>query len=172
MLTEAVPSVSGRILDLGCGYGIVGIYLKLRSPDVQVTFSDVSEEAVRCTEENLKRNGITGCSVIRSNGFENIPADERFDVILSNPPYHTDFSIAKEFIEKGYRHLATGGIMFMVTKRLDWYRNKLSSVFGGVKIRERDGYYIFIAEKRAARKSMDRNKGGLSKKLERKYGKR
>ena len=69
MLTEAVSSARGRILDLGCGYGIVGIYLKLRSPDVQVTFSDVSEEAVRCTEDNLKRNGITGCSVIRSNGF-------------------------------------------------------------------------------------------------------
>ena len=72
-----------------------------------------------------------------------------FDLILSNPPYHTDFKVAKTFIEKGFNRLRIGGKMFMVTKRKDWYKNKLISIFGGVKIYEEDGYFIFEAQKRA-----------------------
>jgi len=62
----------------------------------------------------------------------------------------------------------------MVTKRLDWYRNKLSSVFGGVTVKEKDGYYVFLAEKRGSRtpKKEKKNEQILSKKLQRKYGKK
>ena len=57
----------------------------------------------------------------------------------------------------------------MVTKRLDWYKNKLTSVFGGVKVYEIDGYYVFIAEKRRqAVKEKEKKTGDLSKKLQRK----
>lgn len=58
----------------------------------------------------------------------------------------------------------------MVTKRLEWYKNKLTSVFGGVKVNEIDGYYVFVAEKRRynSNKPSD-NRKKLSKKLERKY---
>jgi 16S rRNA (guanine1207-N2)-methyltransferase len=72
-----------------------------------------------------------------------------FDCILSNPPYHTDFSVAKRFIEKGFNRLKPGGRMYMVTKRKEWYKNKFISVFGGVRIYEIDGYYVFEAEKRS-----------------------
>lgn len=71
--------------------------------------------------------------------------DNDFTLILSNPPYHTDFSVPKHFIEIGFKKLVLGGKLIMVTKRLDWYKNKLTSIFGGVKI---NGYYVFIAEKR------------------------
>ena len=69
-------------------------------------------------------------------------------MILSNPPYHTDFSVAKRFIEDGFKRLKVGGKMLMVTKRLDWYRNKLTSVFGGAMVYQEDGYFVFISEKR------------------------
>ncbi|NCU26429.1 methyltransferase, partial [Candidatus Nomurabacteria bacterium] len=73
-----------------------------------------------------------------------------YTLILSNPPYHTDFSVAKHFIEKGFNRLVLGGRMVMVTKRRDWYRNKFIAVFGGVSIREKDGYFVFAAEKRSS----------------------
>lgn len=61
--------------------------------------------------------------------------------------------------------------MIMVTKRLTWYKNKLSSVFGGVKVHEIDGYYVFIAEKRSNKKNkLSSSRKKLLKKLERKYG--
>ena len=171
MLSET-GEIRGNVLDLGCGYGIVGIYLKLRDPQINVMFTDIDSRAVMATERNIMINGLSGCEVRKSDGFSEIPQETRFDCILSNPPYHTDFSVAKNFIEGSYRHLVTGGTLYMVTKRLDWYRNKLTSVFGGVRVRERDGYYIFIAEKRIRKKTESRKNTGLSKKLERKYGKR
>jgi 16S rRNA (guanine1207-N2)-methyltransferase len=58
-----------------------------------------------------------------------------------------DFSVPKHFIEKGFNHLKIGGKLFMVTKRKEWYKNKLISVFGGVKIWEENGYYVFMAQK-------------------------
>ena len=59
-----------------------------------------------------------------------------------------DFSVPKHFIEMGYRKLVSGGKMVMVTKRSKWYNKKLTAVFGGVKMIEKDGYYIWVAEKR------------------------
>lgn len=77
----------------------------------------------------------------------NVPETD-FTLILPSTPYHTYFSVAKHFIENGFKKLAVGGKFITVIKSLDWYKNKLISVFGGVKIHEIDGYYVFIAEKR------------------------
>ena len=81
---------------------------------------------------------------------------------MSNPPYHTDFSVAKEFIEGSYKHLQKGGCLVMVTKRFEWYKNKIKSVFGGVRWTESNGYFVFRAEKRDFKKA-DKAKRGMSK---------
>ncbi|WP_408605614.1 methyltransferase [Bariatricus massiliensis] len=52
-----------------------------------------------------------------SDGFRNVP-DNDFTLILSNPPYHTDFSVPKHFIEVGFKKLVIGGKLIMVTKRI------------------------------------------------------
>ena len=65
-----------------------------------------------------------------------------------------------------------GGKLIMVTKRLDWYKNKLVSVFGGVKVYEINGYFVFLAEKRAESvKKRQKPPAKLSKKLQSKYKK-
>ena len=167
MLSAVEASPEDKILDLGCGYGIVGIYLAKLS-GAEVVMSDVSEDAVRLSEENLKLNGVTSARVVLSDGLSAVE-DKDFSLILSNPPYHTDFKVAKGFIENGFRKLKVGGRMIMVTKRLDWYKNKLISVFGGVRIKEIDGYYVFEAEKRTSERPVKVKKTNkLSKKLQRK----
>lgn len=75
-----------------------------------------------------------------------------------------------KFIEEGFRHLKAGGSTVMVTKRYDWYKNKLRFVFSGVKVIEEGGYYIVISQKRGVRKTKEGNKPKVSKKLRRKYG--
>jgi len=59
-----------------------------------------------------------------------------------------DFSVPKRFIEDSFKKLEIGGYMYMVTKRKKWYKNKLISVFGGVQIKEKDGYFVFISQKK------------------------
>ncbi len=172
MLSKVQVTEKDKVLDLGCGYGVVGVYVAKQIGGDHVVMSDVSEEALELTSGNLERNGLEKVRAVKSDGLKDIP-DNDFTLILSNPPYHTDFSVAKGFIEDGYKKLVPNGKLVMVTKRLTWYKNKLTSVFGGVKVFEQDGYYVFVAEKRIGqRKKETKNKQVLSKKLQRKYGRK
>jgi len=170
MLSQVEVTKEDKILDLGCGYGIVGILASKLVGCENVVMCDVSEDAVALSKDNAKRNNVENIKIILSDGLNNIE-EEGFTLILSNPPYHVDFSVPKGFIEQGYKKLLLGGKMYMVTKRKDWYKNKFISVFGGVEITELDGYFVFIAEKRIHKsknqivKTKDNN---LSKKLKRK----
>lgn len=155
-----------KVLDLGCGYGVVGIWAAHMIGAEKVVMSDVNIAALEMAAENIKVNNLDEIRIIHSNGFASIQ-DMDFTLILSNPPYHTDFSVAKGFIEGSYKHLRKGGWLVMVTKRFDWYKNKIQTVFGGVKWIESSGYYVFMAEKRIIKRRNIR-KGGMSKKLKRK----
>ena len=159
MIDEVNFENESKILDLGCGYGFVGILAAKIIGEDKVVMCDIDTEAVEMSKHNAVLNDVSNINIIQSDGLKNI-ADKDFSMILSNPPYHTDFSVAKHFIESGFYKLALNGKFIMVTKRLDWYKNKLSSVFGGVKVKEKNGYYIFISEKR---NMIDSNK--LKKKL-------
>ena len=139
-----------RVLDLGCGCGLVGILAAQLCGEENVVLSDIDPLAAAVAKANAARNGVGGVAVRVSDGFSGLD-QTGFDLILSNPPYQSDFSVAKGFIEKGFNRLALGGRMVMVTKRREWYRNKLSAIFGGVRIREIDGYFVFEAEKRDLR---------------------
>lgn len=149
MLSVVDFSAMDKVLDLGCGYGVVGILAaKLISP-TNVVMSDIDDESIEISRRNAELNGIFNMKIVKSDGFKNID-DKDFTLILSNPPYHSDFSIPKHFIEKGFNRLQIGGKMYMVTKRKEWYKNKLSAIFGGVRIHEIDGYFVFVAEKRTS----------------------
>ena len=159
---------SDKVLDLGCGYGVVGILAGKLIGEEKVVMCDISERAVEYAKKNAALNGVPHIDIRLSDGYENVEEND-FTLILSNPPYHADFSVPKNFIEGGFRKLAMGGKMVMVTKRLDWYKNKLISVFGGVKVQEIKGYYVFVAEKRSQMiKKKAKSVKGLSKKLQRK----
>ncbi len=149
MLSCAQFSAADKVLDLGCGYGVVGIYLARVIGSDRVTLCDVDPAAIRLARLNSKLNQVSGIRIIQSDGLSQID-DTGYTLILSNPPYHADFKVAKHFIEKGFNRLALGGKMLMVTRRKKWYKEKFISVFGGVRMTEKDGYYVFIAEKRSA----------------------
>ena len=137
-----------KVLDLGCGYGVVGILAAKIVGEENVVMLDIEEEAVKLAQKNASLNGVPGVKTIQSDGFTNL--DEKdFTLILCNPPYHTDFSVAKTFIEKGFNRLCIGGRMYMVTKRKEWYKNKLIAIFGGVQIWEINGYYVFMSIKKS-----------------------
>ena len=136
-----------RVLDLGCGCGVVGILAAKKCGAENVVLADIDPEAVAVARLNARRNGVSDVTCVVSDGLTRVDQTD-FDLILSNPPYQSDFAVAKRFIEKGFNRLKIGGRMLMVTKRLKWYKNRLSAIFGGVKVREIDGYFVFEAEKR------------------------
>ncbi|WP_234123642.1 class I SAM-dependent methyltransferase [Clostridium hydrogenum] len=147
----------GKVLDLGCGYGIVGILAAKTIGASKVVMLDKSSTAVEYAKENAKINGVPEVKIYESDGFKALN-EKDFTLILSNPPYHADFNVPKEFIEKGFNRLVMGGKMYMVTKRKDWYKNKLIAIFGGVKIWEIDDYFVFMAVKKSSQYGNIKNK--------------
>lgn len=150
MLSAVTLDPGQRVMDLGCGCGAVGVWAAKKCGEENVVMADVDPKAVEISRANACRNGVGGVKVVLSDGFDAVD-ETGFDWILSNPPYQSDFSVAKRFIEKGFNRLKLGGNMVMVTKRLEWYRNKLRAVFGGVEVHSIDGYYVFIAQRRSLR---------------------
>ncbi|HAJ77818.1 MAG TPA: class I SAM-dependent methyltransferase, partial [Clostridiales bacterium] len=78
-------TIYGDVLDIGCGYGVIGIVLSKLYPDIKITQSDVNETALMLTRNNIKVNNVNNIKkVVKSNAYENI--EENFDFIISNPP--------------------------------------------------------------------------------------
>ncbi len=149
MLSVVDFQQTDKVLDLGCGYGVVGILAAKIVGEDNVVMIDIDEDAIKLSKKNACLNNVSGIKILKSNGFANL--DEKdFTLILSNPPYHADFSVAKMFIEKGFNRLCIGGKMYMVTKRKKWYKNKLIAIFSGVKIWELNGYFVFMSIKKTS----------------------
>ena len=148
MLETRPVNADEKVLDLGCGAGWVGIYASKITGEDRVVMCDVSESAILYSKKNAHLNGVSP-KIVLSDGFVSL-SDTGFHVIYSNPPYQTDFKVAKHFIEKGFNRLLIGGEMVMVVKRRAWYENKLKAIFGGCRVFEKYGYFVFIAEKRSA----------------------
>jgi 16S rRNA (guanine1207-N2)-methyltransferase len=133
-------------LDLGCGYGVVGVYAAHLTDPSRVWLVDIDPLAIDFAKRNLRLNRVEGATVVRSDGF-NALTETGLTKILCNPPYHVDFSVPKHFIEKGFNRLSIGGTMLLVTKRDLWYRNKLRAIFGRVQVYQEASYFVFEANK-------------------------
>jgi 16S rRNA (guanine1207-N2)-methyltransferase len=150
MLSRVTFAPGDKILDLGCGYGVVGILAaKLIGADC-VHLLDSDPLAVATTLRNARANGVEGVHVVLSDGLDALDT-AGFTQILCNPPYHVDFAVPKRFIHKGFNRLAIGGRFWLVAQRDDWYRNKLRSIFGGVTVHDVAPYRVFEAIKRSSR---------------------
>ena len=147
MLARVPLGAQTKLLDLGCGYGLVGVYAAARIGPERVWMADNDPVAVACAARNLTLNGLAAAHVCLSDGVASVD-ESAFTLIVCHPPYHADFSVAKSFIEKGFNRLAVGGELWMVTRREPWYRNKLAAIFGGVQVYPDAGYFVFRAQKR------------------------
>ena len=159
MLSAVTFEPGQRVLDLGCGCGVVGLLAAKKCGAENVWLVDVDPLAVAIARENAQRNGVPQVTCLVSDGLSALDVTG-FDLILSNPPYQSDFRVAKGFIEKGFNRLKIGGRLMMVTKRRAWYENKLRAIFGGVKVREIDGYFVFEAQRRSLRYGRKDRKAG------------
>ena len=148
MLSSIRFEPDDKVLDLGCGYGPVGIYAATIIGAERVWMVDNDPIAIDFAAKNLALNGVQGANLVLSDGFRDL-RETNFTKILCNPPYHVNFSVPKHFIEKGFNRLVLEGSMYLVTKRKTWYYNKLRGIFGGARVREVDSYYLFEATKKS-----------------------
>jgi 16S rRNA (guanine1207-N2)-methyltransferase len=108
------PNVPTTILDLGCGYGPIGIILARLYPEAHVVMADRDLLAVRYARRNAMQNGQTNAEVVGSVGMESVP-DLPYDLIVSNIPAKIgDEAIEREFLLEPYQRLLPGGDYWFV----------------------------------------------------------
>ncbi len=147
MLSQVAWGQGKKILDLGCGYGVVGLVAAHYTQPENIYMLDNNPDALLCAQQNIRANQRDGIHVLCSDAYDELQ-ETGFDIILTNPPYHTDFQVPKKFIEKGFNRLKVGGTFYLVTRRRLWYEKKLVSIFGGTRLTEQEGYFVFQSEKR------------------------
>ena len=147
ILLENLPALSGKILDLGCGYGCIGVVLaKIYGENVEIVMSDVNGRALELAGRNAKKNGAN-VKIIKSDGFEDI--HENFDYIILNPPIHAGKSIIYKIYGEVYNHLNPNGKFFMVIQKKHGalsHREKLEEIFGKKNfsvLYSKKGFFVF-----------------------------
>ena len=102
-------------LDMGCGYGVIGLSMAKLAPSGKVYMIDKDFVAVEYAKKNVIINRLTNCEVFLSNAFSHIPDDIRFDVIASNLPANVGKEMLYIILSDAKRYLKKGGRLYVVT---------------------------------------------------------
>lgn len=140
----------GSILDLGCGYGPLGVIAAKILKNSFVTMCDVNERALELSKMNAKENKVDErIKVIASSAFENIK--DSYDIIMTNPPIRAGKDVVFSFYEGAYVYLNNGGKLYVVIQKKQGApstKAKLESLFGNCEIADKkSGYFILRAVK-------------------------
>ena len=139
-----------RVLDLGCGYGIIGL-LAFRAGAGQVDLVDENFLAVSAASANMQKYGLDNARVLASDGLSAL-SGQSYACILSNPPFHAgkgvDYQMAHAFIEKSWQALEPGGRLVLVANRFIRYEQVMRKYFRVVSQQaETDRYHILCGIK-------------------------
>ncbi|MFZ2461336.1 MAG: class I SAM-dependent methyltransferase [Streptococcus infantarius] len=135
------------LLDLGCGYGPLGISLA-KVQGVKPTMVDINNRAIDLAKQNAQKNGVEA-DIFQSDIYEKV--NGTFDYIISNPPIRAGKQVVHTIISESINYLKVGGNLTIVIQKKQGgpsAKAKMEEVFGNVEILKRDkGYYILRSEK-------------------------
>ena len=114
VLLEALPPLEGRVLDLGCGWGAVGVALGKRYPALDIVMTDINSRAVELARRNLAENGVTA-AVLQGDGFDAV--EGRFDAIVTNPPIRAGKAVVYGLFARARDYLEPDGALYVVIRK-------------------------------------------------------
>lgn len=134
-----------EILDVGCGYGPIGISLATYLESSKVTMVDVNDRALELCKKNTEANNVSDrTTVFMSDTFDNV--EKNYDVVVTNPPIRAGKDVVHSIYEGAYEHLNKDGIIYVVIQKKQGAKSsqeKLENLFGNCEvIKKKDGYQI------------------------------
>ena len=150
LIESMVLPQEGYVLDIGCGYGAVGIAAATFNPNLRVIMVDVNERAVRLARQNAEKNYVSNVEVRRGYLYEPVK-DLVFNCVLSNPPVSAGMETVKAIISEAPEHMASKALFQMVVKSKIGGKRLLmvfEEAFGNVEVLARkSGYRVLMSKK-------------------------
>ena len=138
------------LLDIGCGYGTMGLAYGKAYPELSVEMIDVNERALLLAQENAKKNGIHNVDIHESNLYDSVKKS-KYEIIISNPPIRAGKIVVHTILEKAYDYLAENGQLVIVIQKKQGApsaQKKMEEVFGNCeRIQWDKGYWILVSTK-------------------------
>lgn len=148
LLENYQPESAKSLLDVGCGYGTLGLTLAKKF-DLDVTMVDVNSRALDLCRQNAIDNAVSNSKIELSNIYESV--SEKYDAIISNPPIRAGKEVVHEILAGAFGHLNDGGHLTIVIQKKQGApsaQKKMEEVFGNCQLVARDkGYFILRSYK-------------------------
>lgn len=136
LLIDNLPKLKGKVLDFGCGAGVLGTIMLLKNPEISIDMCDISALAVASSQETLKANALTG-QVFASDVYSDTQSDYQF--IISNPPFHsgldTSYNATETLLAKAPGKLNRKGELVIVANSFLRYPPIIEQAFGNCNIK-------------------------------------
>lgn len=140
---------SSNILDVGAGYGPIGLFAAKFWPEQTVDLVDVNERGLNLAAQNAEVNGITNVNIYKSDVYDEVPSERKFGLIVTNPPIRAGKKVVSSILAGAKDHLVEDGILLVVIQKKQGEpsaRKLLKETFGNCTILIRDkGYYVLQA---------------------------
>lgn len=151
VMLEALQDLSGkRVLDLGCGWGPVGVFLGLKYPGLEIVMTDINSRAVELAKKNLARNGVHA-TVVQGDGYENV--EGKFDAVITNPPIRAGKQAIYAMFAEARNYLTPGGVLYIVIRKQQGAPSALKylrEIYGEAEVISRDsGFWTIEAVSKA-----------------------
>ena len=146
LITTAMHDLpDGRMLDVGCGYGPIGIVLASLKPTQRMDMVDINDRALALAKENVQKNKLANVDVFFSDMYQHIT--EEYAMILTNPPVRAGKHTVHAIIEQAKQHLIVNGSLWVVLQVKQGAKSaqgKMQDVFGNVEVKAKDKGYVIL----------------------------
>ena len=147
LINNCVVKDKWKILDLGCGYGVVGIAIKKLYPETEIMMTDVSKRAIKLARMNVKHHNLK-IKLKQGDLYEKI--DEKFNTIIANPPQTAGKEVCFNIIRGAKEHLKDKGLLQMVIRPRKGGKHLsefMEEIFGNVEvIAKKSGYSVYVSK--------------------------
>ena len=147
LLLDALPPLRGPVLDVGCGWGALGVSIARANPEARVTMGDVNLRALELCRKNAERNG-TSVRVLESDGLSAL-AGETFDTVVTNPPIRAGKQVVYRILAEALGALNPGGSLYLVIRKQQGAESCLrylkSLGAGAERVSRSAGYWVIRA---------------------------
>ena len=149
LLLESIPleEVGGKVLDMGCGYGVFGIVIS-KLTNAYVDMVDVNLRALHLSKINIKENGCHNINAFESNCYENVK--DKYSCIVTNPPIRAGKKVVYDIVMNAKDHLEEDGILFLVIRKEQGAKSliiDLKEVYNVEILNKKKGFFIIQCKK-------------------------